>query len=313
MAIDITAVTLSELRYLVALADLKHFGRAAAACNVTQPTLSAQIKKLETTLNVPIFERSSKSVVVTALGQAIVKEARLVLDAMDKIADLAQTGREPLAGPFRLGVIPTLGPYLLPWLVQPLHKAFPRLQLVLREVKTADLLDELQRAQIDAGIVALPISAHGIVSTPLFDEPFLVLAPRNHALGKKAKLKEADLAGERILLLDEGHCMRDQALAICGAAGADIGSLEGDFRATSIETLRHMVGAGMGVTLLPWLALGPNEEERSNVLVRPFQAPQPTRRMALVWRKSHPRSADYQKLADFIRANLPLGVTAQQR
>lgn len=313
MAIDITAVTLAELRYIVALADHRHFGRAAAACSVTQPTLSAQVKKIETTLQAAIFERSSKSVHVTPLGAEIVEESRRVLDAMDKIADLAGRSRETLAGPLRLGVIPTLGPYLLPWLVPPLHAAFPRLQLVLREVKTSDLVEELAKNQLDCGILAAPLPVSGLSSSPLFEEPFWVVMPRGHALAAKTRVRVEDLEGERVLLLDEGHCLRDQALSICQRGGADAAqdARDGDFRATSIETLRHMVGAGMGLTLLPALALREDEETRSNVVVRAFEAPAPGRKMVLAWRKTHPRAKDHLRLAEFIRANAPKVVRAE--
>jgi LysR family transcriptional regulator, hydrogen peroxide-inducible genes activator len=312
MAIDITAVTLAELRYIVALADQRHFGRAATACSVTQPTLSAQVKKIETTLQAAIFERSSKSVHVTPLGAEIVEEARRVLDAMDKIADLAGRSRETLAGPLRLGVIPTLGPYLLPWLVPPLRAAFPRLQLVLREVKTSDLVEEIAKNQLDCGILAAPLPVSGLSSSPLFEEPFLLVMPRGHALAAKARVRVEDLEGQRVLLLDEGHCLREQALSICQRGGADAAQdvRDGDFRATSIETLRHMVGAGMGLTLLPALALRDDEEKRSNVIVRAFESPAPGRKMVLAWRKTHPRGKDHLRLAEFIRTHVPDAVRA---
>lgn len=308
MAIDITAVTMSELRYVVALSDERHFGRAAQACNVAQPTLSAAVKKIETTLKTQIFERSSKSVLVTPLGAEIVAEARRVLDAMDRIGDLASHAREPLAGPLRLGVIPTMGPYLLPWLVPPLRQAYPRLVLVLHEVKTSDMAEALAHNRLDAGILALPLPVTGLSSSALFEEPFLFVTPIGHALSRKAAVTESDLEDERVLLLDEGHCLRDQALAICRKAGADADSSNGNFRATSIETLRHMVGAGMGSTLLPALAIAPDEESRSHVAVRPFVAPKPGRKMVLAWRKTHPRAGDHQKLAEFIRAQAPASV-----
>lgn len=305
MPIDITAVTLAELRYVVALSDQRHFGRAAKSCRVTQPTLSAAIKKFETTLRVTLFERSSKHVAVTPLGVQIVEEARRILDATDRIGDLAAQGHRPLSGPLRLGVIPTMGPYLLPWLVPPLREAYPELQLVLREVKTSVMVDELAHSQLDAGILALPIPARGMTSSPLFEEPFLFVGPSGHVLGKKTSVKEGDLEGERVLLLDEGHCLRDQALSICNKVGATTDDRESDFRATSMETLRHMVGAGMGSTLLPALAVSDDEEARSHVTVRPFASPQPGRRMVLAWRKTHPRAADHALLAEFIRKHAP--------
>lgn len=310
MPIDITAVTLAELRYLVALSDYRHFGRAARASLVTQPTLSAAIKKLETTLQLTLFERSSKLVIVTPLGAEIVEEARRVLDAMDRIGDLAVHGREPLAGPLRLGVIPTLGPYLLPWLLPDLKKSYPRLTLVLREVKTDEVVQEIVHNQLDAGILALPLPTTGLSSSPLFEEPFWFVAPEGHAFAKQSNVAEADLEGERMLLLDEGHCLREQALTLCRKAGAKTPEEDGDYRATSLETLRHMVAAGMGSTLIPALALRPDEERRTHVVVRPFKSPEPGRRLALAWRKTHPRAADHQRLADFIREHLPAGVRA---
>jgi LysR family hydrogen peroxide-inducible transcriptional activator len=221
MPIDITAVTLSGA------AVRRRAGRSAplrarrGACNVTQPTLSAQIKKIETTLKTQIFERSSKSVHVTPLGAEIIEAARRVLDGMDRISDLASRGREALSGPLRLGVIPTVGPYLLPWLIPPLHAKFPRLELVLRELKTSDVVDELAKTQLDAGILALPLPSPGLSSSPLYEEPFWLVAHPAHALAKKQSVRVEDLEAERILLLDEGHCLRDQALAICARAGAD--------------------------------------------------------------------------------------------
>src|SRR4051812_34010596 len=207
MAIDITAVSLTELRYAVATADERHFGRAARACSVTQPTLSAQIAKLEKTLGVKLFERTSKSVHLTPIGEEVVLQARLVLDATDKIVDVVHSRPEPLSGPLRLGVIPTLSPYLLPWLVPPLRASFPRLELVFRESKTSDLVSELAQHRLDAGILALPIHAPGIVAAALFDEPFWFVAPIAHPLAARREVSESDLAEERVMLLDEGHCM----------------------------------------------------------------------------------------------------------
>jgi len=312
MPIDLTAVSLTELRYAVAAADERHFGRAARACSVTQPTLSAQVQKLERTLGVRLFERSSKSVHLTPVGAEIVAQARLVLDATEKILDLVQSRREPLSGPLRLGVIPTLSPYLLPWLVPPLRKAFPRLELVFRELKTAELLDELAEHRLDAGILALPVSASGLASAALFDEPFWFVVPRGHALAAKKRVSEADLADERVLLLEDGHCMRDQALAICNRDERAGDERQGDFRATSIETLRHMVAAGMGSTLLPALALTERERNRGDVVALPFAPPAPVRHMALVWRRTHPRPEDFALLAKFVREHLPAAVSPER-
>lgn len=307
MPIDLSAVTLTELRYAVAVADHRHFGRAAVACFVTQPTLSAQVAKLERTLGVQLFERSSKSVEATAEGAEIVREARAVLAAAERIVEVARSQSEPMTGTWRLGVIPTLAPYLLPWLVPPLRKVFPRLALVFREMKTADVLSEIAQRRLDCGLLALPVLVDGLAIEPLFDEPFLLIAPRGHALAAKKSVSESDLAGERLLLLDEGHCLREQALSVCARAGAIDATGEGDFRATSIETLRHMVASGMGLTLLPALALR-DGTSRGDVAVVPFAEPAPSRSMALVFRANHPRARDYVQIAAFVRKHLPAEV-----
>lgn len=301
---DLTAITLTELRYIVAVADSGHFGHAAAECHVSQPTLSTQIKKLEDQLGVPLFERSSKRVRLTAAGARIVQRARVILEEVRAIGDVARGHREPLAGPFRLGVIPTAGPYVLPWLLQPLQAAFPRLRLVLQESITATLLDDLALHHLDAALVALPVAAPGLTSEPLFDEPFWALLPATHALAARKRLRQEDLAGERVLLLTEGHCLRDQALQICGSGRtAD----DDAFRATSLETLRHMVAAGLGCTLLPALAV-PALSSAEATTARPFRHPTPHRRIGLVWRRSFPDAAAVQALAAFVRAHLPAGV-----
>jgi LysR family transcriptional regulator, hydrogen peroxide-inducible genes activator len=305
MAIDLSAVTLSELRYAVAVADHRHFGRAAKACFVTQPTLSAQVKKLERALGVRLFERSSQSVHTTAVGEEIVREARAVLAGAERILEVARSKKEPMTGTWRLGVIPTLAPYLLPWLVPRLRGAFPRLRLLFREMKTTDVLAEIAGRRIDCGMLALPIAADHLTVEPVFDEPFFLIAPPGHELARKKAVHEADLAGERVLLLDEGHCLREQALSICSRARAIEATGESDFRATSIETLRHMVAGGMGLTLLPALALRNGDGQTTSI---PFADPVPFRRMALAWREGHPRARDYVEIAKFLRDHLPQGV-----
>lgn len=307
MAIDLSAVTLTELRYAVAVADHRHFGRAAAACFVTQPTLSAQVGKLERSLGVRLFERSSQSVHMTSEGEEIVREARAVLAAAERILEVARSKKEPMTGTWRLGVIPTLAPYLLPWLVPRLREAFPRLRLVFREMKTSDVLAEITARKIDCGMLALPLDAANLVVEPIFDEPFFVIVPAGHELAGKKSVRESDLQGRRVLLLDEGHCLREQALSICARAGAIDGTDAGDFRATSLSTLRHMVAGGMGITLLPALAVRDADPATATL---PFAGDAPSRRMALVWRESHPRARDYVELAKFLRANLPEGVSA---
>lgn len=309
MQIDLSAITLSELRYIVAVAETRHFGRAADACHVTQPTLSAQVMKLERTLGVTLFERSPKGVRVTAVGEELVREARSVLEGTQRLLDLAQGQHEALNGTLRLGVIPTLAPYLLPWLVKPLAKRFPKLRLVYRELKTSDVLGELEEHRLDCGLLALP-AGPGLVSDALFDEPFWLLVPRAHALSTRKEVSEKDLADERVLLLDEGHCFREQALSLCARAGAQVPSGEGDFRATSIETLRQMVAAGMGTTLVPALALA--NEARGAVAI-PFREGGPARRMGLCWRGTHPRGRDHRLLAEFLREALPQGLRPIQK
>jgi len=305
MAIDLSAVTLTELRYAVAVADHRHFGRAAAACFVTQPTLSAQIGKLERALGVRLFERSSQAVHLTPEGEEIVREARAVLAGAERILEVARSRKEPMTGTWRLGVIPTLAPYLLPWLVPRLREAFPNLRLVFREMKTSDVLEEIARRRLDCGMLAMPIEASGLTVVPVFDEPFFLIVPADDDLAKKRSVRESDLQGRRVLLLDEGHCLREQALSICARAGALDGTEAGDFRATSLSTLRRMVAGGMGITLLPALAV---RESDGGTATLPFEGHPPARRMALAWRESHPRARDYAELARFLRANLPEGV-----
>jgi LysR family hydrogen peroxide-inducible transcriptional activator len=298
-------MTLTELRYLVALAETRHFGRAAEACFVTQPTLSAGIKKLEDHLGVQLVERTSKRVALTPVGASVVDQARRVLDECQAIETIAREGQEPLSGPFRLGVIPTLGPYALPWLVPPLREAHPDLELVLREDFTDNLLEALRSHAIDAALLALPVPGDDLRAEPVFDEPFWLAAPVDHPLAARQRLRQSDLKGHRVLLLGEGHCFRDQALDVCHESGAQAESE--DFRATSLETLFQMVRAGLGCTLLPALAL-PAHERDPAVALHPFVRPAPMRRIAVVWRKSFPRPGDCALLARSIRESLPEGL-----
>jgi LysR family hydrogen peroxide-inducible transcriptional activator len=298
-------MTLTELRYLVALAETRHFGRAAEACFVTQPTLSAGLKKLEDHLGVQLVERTSKRVALTPVGAAVVEQARCVLDECSAIESIAREGQEPLSGPFRLGVIPTLGPYTLPWMVPPLRKEHPELELILREDLTDHLLEALRSHAIDAALLALPIPGDDLRSEPVFDEPFWLAAPADHPLAARKRVRQSDLRGHRVLLLGEGHCFRDQALDVCNEVGADTEAE--DFRATSLETLFQMVRAGLGCTLLPALALPAHAQDEA-VALHPFTRPAPIRRIAVVWRKSFPRPRDCTLLAQSIRDHLPDGL-----
>lgn len=291
-------MTLQDLRYVVALADHGHFGRAAAACNISQSTLSTQIKKLETQLGVTLFERTTQSVSATGVGADIAGRARQVLADVEAISSVGQLMSGPLTGLFSLGVIPTLGPYLLPWLVPALKTGYPELRLAVREDLTAPLLERLSSHHLDAALIALPIGDEGFETLPLFDEPFRFAEPKRRGAAATGILKEADLRGQRLLLLTEGHCLRDQALAICGSDS----DADGDFRATSLETIFQMVAAGLGSTLLPAMAC--TEARARAVTMRPLDAGV-GRRIGLTWRRRSPRLRDIHLLADTVRNHLP--------
>ena len=292
-------MTLQDFRYLVALVDHGHFGRAAEACHVSQPTLSTQIKKLEEKLGVTLFERTNKSVHVTAAGEQVVARARQILLDVEAIINVGRHVSGPLSGPFKLGVIPTLGPYLLPWLVPALRTDYPALRLAIREDLTAHLLERLSSHRLDAALVALPVSDDRAESLPLFDEPFWFAEPKSREPANVEVMTEADLRGKKLLLLTEGHCLRDQALAICGTTDRDA---EGDFRATSLETIRQMVATGLGSTLLPAMACG--DFRGGAVTARPLEGGV-GRRVGLIWRRNYPRVSDLHLLAQTLRNHLP--------
>lgn len=292
-------MNLRDLRYLVALADTRHFGKAAARCHVSQPTLSAQLKKLEEYLGVELIERQPRRVALTEMGEQIVARARRVVADSDELLTLARSSRDPLSGSLKIALIPTIGPYLLPLVSKPLRKQLPKLKLMLYEYQTEPLLQALRAGDIDAGILALPVHADGVDTCKLYDEDFVIALPKDHRLVDKAAVKLDDLAGDSLLLLEDGHCLRDQALEICGRAELDE---DQDYRATSLETLRQMVAAGMGVTLLPKLsASGPFASEKS-VVIKPFPKPVPTRTVGAVWRKSSTRSAAIKSVCEVIAA-----------
>lgn len=295
-------MTLRELRYLVALADRGHFGRAAEACHVSQPTLSTQLKKLEQFLGATLFERTNKTVRITPIGERILAKARRILTEAESIIELGQQAAGPLIGPLNLGIIPTLGPYLLPWLLPALNDSHPDLRLIVHEDLTDHLLGRLKAHRIDAALLALPIEKENLDTLPLFDEPFFFACPPDHALAKAKEVKQSELRKEHLLLLTDGHCLRDQALAVCGFAEAPPEDEGTDFRAASLETIRQMVAAGMGCTLLPAMALG--STEKSPFEVRPLAAGA-SRRIGLVWRSTYPKAADLECLAHVIRGNLP--------
>jgi LysR family hydrogen peroxide-inducible transcriptional activator len=306
-----SAITLKQLRYLVAVADARHFGQAAAACHISQPSLSAQVQQLEETLGLQVFERSGRRVLPTPAGAAVIEQARRVLAEVDALAAMARDADAPLAGDFRLGVIPTLGPHLLPRILPKLRAAYPALRLYLREDLTDRLLDRLEQGGLEAALMALPVDRAGIAARPLFDEPFRLAVPAGDPLAGRDPVTGADLAGAPLLLLDDGHCLRDQALDICRHAGGGYDAAR--FAATSLETLREMVAGRIGITLLPALACipagGPATAGRSDVAICRFAPPEPSRRIGLVCRKGAARTADTALLGDFIRTHLPDGVT----
>ncbi|HXQ32070.1 MAG TPA: LysR substrate-binding domain-containing protein [Steroidobacteraceae bacterium] len=280
-------MNLRDLRYLVALADTHHFGHAAAKSHVSQPTLSAQIRKLEDYLGVQLVERQPRNVALTDIGERIVILARRVLQEADDIVELARGSRDPLAGTLKVAFIPTLGPYLLPLVTPRIRKQLPRLQLLLYEYQTGALLERLRAGELDLGVLALGVDVSGLEVQPLYDEAFTLAVPAGHRLATKPAVRAEDLAGETLLLLEDGHCLRDQALEVCNRV--DVHEA-GDFRATSLETLRQMVAAGLGVTLLPALAThGPFAAAR-NLVIRPFAKPVPHRTLGAVWRRSSTRA-----------------------
>lgn len=295
-------MTLQELKYLVALADHGHFGRAAEACFITQSTLSTQLKKLEGFLGVTLFDRSLKRVTPTPIGREILQAARNIVEESERIRELAKHAQNPMTRTLRLGVIPTLGPYYLPHALTLVHKKHPGLRMLLREEMTPQILDHLSAGQLDAGLLALPVTDDNLRVEPLFYEPFYAALPAGHALAKRDVLDVSDVTAEKLLLLDEGHCLRDQALDVCGVNSRG----REEVRATSLETLRQMVGMGLGITLLPALAVdaGPRVSKKS-VEIRPFKKPVPGRTIGLVWRKRAPFPETFERLAATLKATLP--------
>ena len=277
---------LKDLRYLVAVADTRHFGQAAARCFVSQPTLSAQLKKLEDYLGVQLIERQPRRIALTEAGVQVVARARRIIEASDEIVSLSQMQRDPLAGRLRMALLPTIGPYLLPNVATKLRKHLPRLELMLYEYQTDVMLEKLHSGEIDVGILALPVPLDGLDSYELYKEPFTVALPAHHRLSGRSSIKVDDLRDETLLLLEDGHCLRDQALDIC--SGTDVHEKQ-DFRATSLETLRQMVASGIGITLLPELAGRGAYGAARGVTIKPFVKPVPTRTIGAVWRKSSAR------------------------
>jgi len=273
-------MNIRDLKYLVAVAKYRNFTLASEHCCVTQPTLSGQIKKLEENLGVQIFERTNKKVLPTAVGELIIASAQRVLSEANHINDIAEAAKDPLSGSFRLGAFPTLATYIFPMLVNPIKAGMPNLKLILLEEKTDDLIKKLEQGEIDCALLALPVHNDLFYSQKLFDDDYLLAVNKAHELANLSEVDQSALQNRRLLLLEEGHCMRDQALDICGLVGA---SEEADFRATGLETLRQMVKVGAGVTLIPEIACIKNDPEISYI---PFAAPRPKRTIGIVWRKT---------------------------
>lgn len=283
-------MNLRDLRYLVALAEHKHFGRAAEACFVSQPTLSVAVKKLEEELGVVLFERNASEISTTPLGERIVEQAQRVLEEAEGVKRLASQGKDQLAGPLRLGAIFTIGPYLMPALIPVLRERAPQMPIFIQENYTAQLVEHLKRGDVDVAILSLPFSEPSMLTQAVYDEPFRVVLPAGHAWLHKDEISAASLAEENVLLLSAGNCFRDQVLQACPALNRQSSSLQKTLEGSSLDTIRHMVASGVGITVLPSTAADPIPEQSKLLAVRPFAPEAPGRRIALAWRKTFPRS-----------------------
>lgn len=292
-------MNLRDLQYLVAVADTQHFGKAADQCFVSQPTLSMQIKKLEQELGITAFERTNKQVLLTPAGEALAAQARIVLEEANTLREIAKQSQNPLSGTIKLGVIPTLGPYLLPHAVAKLRRQLPEIEFMFIERQTEQLLEQLKKGHLDAIILALPVDAHGLTVRKLFSEFFMAAVPSDHPLAQRKRIKLEDLQQETLLLLEEGHCLRDQALAVCQKFD---GPQAGSFAATSLETLRNMVAMGSGITLLPSLATEGFKASGKQVAIIPFTKPAPHRQIAMLWRTRTPKTQCMHAIASCFSA-----------
>jgi LysR family hydrogen peroxide-inducible transcriptional activator len=295
--------SLRQLQYLIAVADLLSFRKAAERCNVSQPSLSAQLAELESSLGVRMFERDRRRVLLTDAGRDLVERARRILADADALREAAKRAGDPLSGSIRIGIIPTISPYLLPSISPALRKEFPRLKIVWIEEKTSAVIAGLNQGTIDAGLLAMEADIGKVDHAVIAKDPFVLATPRDHALGaKKADVSAQELRGVGVLLLDDGHCFREQALALCSEAKAQ----EVEFRATSLSTLAQMVACGVGVTLLPRLSVA-TESKRAGLKVREFEKPTPHRTIGLVWRRGSSLAVALQKIAETIRRAYPEG------
>jgi len=298
-------MTLTELRYIIAVADEKHFGRAASRCFVSQPTLSIGVKRLEDELGVTLFERSKTGVHLTAVAEQLVEKARTILQEVDAFKELSDHVKDPFLAPLRLGAIYTIGPYLFPALLPALKAAEPRLKLYIEESFTGTLRQMLKKGQLDAIIVALPFTETDVEVRELYTEPFEVLLPANHPWADEAHIPPKQLHTENVLLLGEGHCFRDQVIDACPAlsrAAHDRNNVVAE--GSSLETLRHMVASGLGVTVLPASAAGTKSYAPGYLITKPFSQPEPSRTVAIAWRKQFPRTEAIDLLVDVIRTQV---------
>ena len=300
-------MTLTELRYIVAVARERHFGRAAETCFVSQPTLSVAVKKLEDELGLTLFERGPGEVSVTPAGRRIIEQAQRVLEEASRIRELAAAGKDPLAGPLRLGAIYTIGPYLLPKLIPVLRRTAPAMQLLIQENFTHRLAEELRSGEVDVILVALPFETPGMMTRPVYDEPFMVAVPKGHPWENRKRVTSEELTNESLLLLGEGHCFRDQVLDICHTVRSrERSPLARTVEGGSLETIRQMVAGGVGVTVLPATSTATSGGSSDLIRILPFARPAPTRRVGLAWRRSFPRPEAIEALRKAILAtNLP--------
>ena len=296
-------MTLTELRYIVAVARERHFGRAALACHVSQPTLSVAIKKLEEELDVKLFERGSSELSITPLGELIVRQAQQVIEQAAAIKQIAKSGKDPLSGPLKLGIIYTIGPYLLPALVKQVIARTPQMPLMLQENFTVKLLEMLRTGELDCAIMAEPFPDSGLAVAPLYDEPFMVAVPRTHPLAKRKQVSSEEVKAETMLLLGTGHCFRDHVLEVCPEFARFSSEAEGirkSFEGSSLETIKHMVASGMGITVVPQLSVP--DEPQTHVAYLKFSPPVPTRRVVLAWRRSFTRYEAITALRNAVHA-----------
>jgi LysR family hydrogen peroxide-inducible transcriptional activator len=308
-SVSVSSLSLRDLEYAVAVARERHFGRAAEFCGVSQPTLSEQIRKLESILGFALFERTKRSVEPTVRAEIVLRQAEALLAGARQLLDEARRSAEPLTGELRLGVIATLGPYYMPSVIALGRERFPRLALRLRESTTDALLASLRAGDLDAILVALPVPMDGLAAAPLFFEPFRLACPNDHELATQKRVDLGDLQRGPLLLMEDGHCLRDQTLALCNARALPNQSRH----ASSLEMLRHMIAAGEGVSVIPMLAAAEHTSMHGMIAYRDLDDARAGRTIALVWRATETRGDDMRAIAAFLRAELPEGVRATSR